>query len=312
MSTIQSIQDVLKTYAQAYGAEALQSQLTLFMKSLPSSAAPLKASPAPSSAAESSLSKLKSQELRDIWAELTGRKAGIKSSGKFSKKEDLIAEIERLRASPASEEAPSEPKEKKRRSGPSAWNAFVEAVSGKGKIETAEFSAWKAEQPEGQKGNLRFTFASSLGKTAFEEFKSTWTPSSSSSVSSAEDSSDDRSVASSSVSETKSEKKARGRPKMTEEQKAERDAAKKAAKDEAKALKKAAKKAEKAAKKTALPPLPESEDEDDEESSRVYTEVSVGDVNYFWDERTNQLYDREEDGSYTQIGSFDGQSMHFF
>jgi hypothetical protein len=318
MAAIQSIHDVLKTYQQAYGAEALQAQLSLFMKSFSSPAAPAKPSSAPAEKSESSLDKLSGQQLRDIWAELTGRKQGLKSSGKFSKKGDLIAEIERLRAAPAAssaasvvsseEPAAAEEKPKSKRSGPSAWNAFVESVAGKKGSPTAEFLAWKETQTE-KKGNLAFSYASSLGKAAFEEFKSSFVPSSASSVASADD------QASSAPSVASSEKK-RGRPKMSEEDKAAAKEAKKAAKlaerEAKKEEKKAAKKAERTAKKAAkkaggLPPLPES----DGEEEPVYTEVEIADQTFFWDENTGLLYDREENGSFKAVGNYDGVTLSF-
>lgn len=314
MASIQSIHDVLKTYQQAYGAEALQAQLALFLKSASSPAPAAKPSVEKSDAP---LEKLTGQQLRDIWAELTGRKAGLKSSGKFSKKADLIAEIERLRSAPAAssaasvvsseEPAAAEEKPKSKRSGPSAWNAFIESVAGKKGSPTAAFLAWKETQTE-KKGNMAFSFASSLGKAAFEEFKSTYVPSSSASVASDDQASSAPSVAS-------SEKK-RGRPKMSEEEKAAAKEAKKAAKlaerEAKKEEKKAAKKAERAAKKAAkkgetLPPLPESDDEEEP----VYTEVEIADQTFFWDENTGILFDRQEDGSFQAVGNYDGVTMSF-
>jgi hypothetical protein len=312
MTTIQSIQDVLKTYQTAYGAEALQAQLTLFMKSPAPSVEASKPSSS-SSSSETPLSKLSNQELRDIWADLTGRKKGIKSSGKLAKKADLIAEIERLRSSPAEAETSAKPSqddkpEKKKRSGPSAWNAFIESVAGKGKDETPEFAAWKMTQAE-KKGNLRFSFASSLGKAVFEEFKSTYVPSSSASADESGDESVPVSSASSVASSASAEKK-RGRPKMTEEEKAAKKEAKKMAKTAEKAAAKAAKKVEKAAKKLAtLPTLPESDDE--EGSPSEYTEVEIGGENFLWDESTGNLFNKTEDGSLTEVGTYDGIVFHF-
>jgi hypothetical protein len=315
MASIQSIHDVLKTYQQAFGAEALQTQLALFLKSSASVAAP-----APSvEKSDAPLAKLTNQELRDIWAELTGRKKGIKSSGKLAKKEDLIAEIERLRAAPAAsvaseEAAPEEKKAKSKRVGPSAWNAFIESVAGKKGSPTPAFLAWKETQVE-KKGNLAFSYASSLGKEAFEAFKSSYVPpaSSASSVASADD--DRESVPSAVPSEASSGSKKRGRPAMSAEEKAAKAEAKKAEKKAEREAKKAAKKAEKAAAKAAkkagatLPALPESDDED--ESEPVYTEVEIGDETFFWDENTGSIFTREEDGSLARVGSYDGITMSF-
>ncbi len=320
MASIQSIHDILKTYQMAYGAEALQAQLALFLKSSASVAAPAKPSAPSVEKSDAPLAKLTNQELRDIWAELTGRKKGIKSSGKLAKKEDLIAEIERLRAAPAAssvvseEPAPEEKKAKSKRVGPSAWNAFIESVAGKKGSPTPAFLAWKETQVE-KKGNLTFSYASSLGKEAFEAFKSTYVPpaSSSSSVASADD--DRESVPSAVPSEASSGSKKRGRPAMSAEEKAARAEAKKAEKKAEREAKKAAKKAEKAAAKAAkkagatLPALPESDDE--EESEPVYTEVEIGDETFFWDENTGSIFNREEDGSLLRVGSYDGITMSF-
>lgn len=328
MATIQSIHDVLKTYQQAYGAEALQAQLALFMKSSSSSPAPAKASSAPSlPSVEKSvapLSKLTGQELRDIWAELTGRKPGLKSSGKFSKKEALIAEIERLRSAPppaasvvSSEEPAEEEKGKGKRSGPSVWNAFVKSVAGEKGAPTAEFTAWKAEHKE-EKGNLAFSYAKSLGKEALEAFKSSYVPSSASSVASHED--DQASVPSAAPSDASAgSKKKPGRPKMSEEERAAKAEAKKAEKAAEREAKKALKKAEKAAakaakkagKKAPLPALPESDDEDEAVGETVYTEVEIGDETYFWDETLGGLFSRDEDGSLSQVGNYDGITISF-
>jgi hypothetical protein len=318
MASIQSIQDVLKTYQQAYGADALSSQLALFMKSLSSPSAPKPSSEPSSAPAESPLSKLSGQELRDIWADLTGRKKGLKSSGKFSTKDSLIAEIERLRSSSTSvvsseEPAAAEDKPKSKRSGPSAWNAFVKSVAGDKSSPTAEFLAWKSTQTE-KKGNLAFPYASSLGEAAFLEFKRTYVPSSASSV--ADSASEAPSTTSSSAASA--EKKKAGRPKMTDEERSAKQAAKKTAKETERAEKKAARAAEKAAAKAAkksaknapLPNLPESDDE--AEADVVYTEVEVGDDTYFWDEVSGDLFNREDDGSFCRIGSYDGISMSFY
>jgi hypothetical protein len=51
--------------------------------------------------------KLNGQELRDAYHALIGKPAGLKSSGKFTTKEKLEAEIERLRAAPASSSSSS-------------------------------------------------------------------------------------------------------------------------------------------------------------------------------------------------------------
>lgn len=324
MASIQSIHDVLKTYQQAYGAEALQTQLSLFMKSFSSSPAPAKASSVPSvpsaNMGEAPLSKLSNQELRDIWADLTGRKKGLKSSGKLAKKADLIAEIERLRSAPApaasvvsSEEPAEEEKGKSKRSGPSAWNAFVKSVAGEKGAPTAEFLAWKAEHKE-EKGNLAFSYAKSLGKEALEAFKSSYVPapSSASSVASVED--DQASVPSAAPSDASAgSKKKPGRPKMSEDEREAKAEAKKAAKlaerEAKKALKKAEKAAKKAAKKAPLPTLPESDDE--EEPETVYTEVEIGDEPFFWDEKTGALWARDEEGALNQVGSYDGITISF-
>ena len=327
MATIQSIHDVLMTYQQVYGAEALQTQLSLFLKnaSSPAPSAPSvekrAASESPSdSPSDSPLSKLSNQELRDIWAELTGRTKGLKSSGKLAKKADLIAEIERLRsaapAAPASvasseEPAAEEKKEKSKRSGPSAWNAFVKSVAGEKGSPTAEFLAWKAEHKE-EKGNLAFSYAKSLGKEVLEAFKSSYVPSASSSVVSDQD--EQASVPSAAPSEVSAgSKKKAGRPKMSDEERAAKAEAKKAAKmaerQEKKAAKKAEKAAAKAAKKTALPALPESEDE--EESETVFTEVEIGDEPFFWNEKTGSLWARGDDGSLSEVGTYDGITISF-
>ena len=58
------------------------------------------ADPAGGGAAEKALTDMTGQELRDIWAGLTGREKGLKSSGKFSTKALLIEEIQRLRSAP--------------------------------------------------------------------------------------------------------------------------------------------------------------------------------------------------------------------
>ncbi len=323
MASIQSIHDVLKTYQQAFGAEALQTQLALFLKSSASVAAPAKPSSPPAEKSDAPLAKLSGQQLRDIWAELTGRKTGLKSSGKFSNKKDLIAEIERLRAAPVAssaasvvseEAAPEEKKAKSKRGGPSAWNAFIESVAGKKGSPTPAFLAWKETQVE-KKGNLAFSYASSLGKEAFETFKSSYVPpaSSASSVASADD--DRESVPSAVPSEASTGSKKRGRPAMSAEEKAARAEAKKAEKKAEREAKKAEKKAEKAAAKAAkkagasLPALPESDDED--ESEPVYTEVEIGDETFFWDENTGSLFTREESGSLTRVGTYDGITMAF-
>lgn len=321
MASLQSIHDVLKTYQMAYGAEALQAQLALFLKSSSSAAAAAKPSPPSAEKSTAWHAKLSGQQLRDIWAELTGRKAGMKSSGKFSNKKDLIAEIERLRAASAAssaasvhseEAAPEEKKAKSKRIGPSAWNAFIESVAGKKGSPTPAFLAWKETQQE-KKGNLAFSYASSLGKPAFEAFKSTYVPppSSASSVASADD--DRESVPSAVSSDASSGSKKRGRPAMSAEEKAARAEAKKAAKKAEREAKKAAKKVEKAAAKAAkkagatLPALPES----DEEDEPVYTEVEIGDETFFWDENTGSLFNRDDSGSMTRVGSYDGITMSF-
>jgi hypothetical protein len=320
MATIQSIHDVLLTYQQVYGAEALQTQLSLFLKSsssAPSAGGPSLPSAEKSASSDSPLSKLSNQELRDIWAELTGRKKGLKSSGKLAKKAELIAEIERLRSAPApsasvvSSEEPAEEEKKSKRSGPSAWNAFVKSVAGEKGSPTAEFLAWKAEHKE-EKGNLAFSYAKSLGKEALEAFKSSYVPSAASSVVSDQD--DQVSVPSATPSEVSAgSKKKPGRPKMSEEERSAKAEAKKAAKKAEREEKKAAKKAEKAAaksaKKSPLPALPESDDE--EEAVTVFTEVEIGDEPFFWDEKTGALWARDEEGALSQVGNYDGITISF-
>ncbi len=58
---------------------------------------------APEPQGEKALTDMTGQELRDVWASLTGREKGIKSSGKFTTKALLIAEIQRLQSGGAAE-----------------------------------------------------------------------------------------------------------------------------------------------------------------------------------------------------------------
>jgi len=64
-----------------------------------------------------------------------------------------------------------------------------------------------------------------------------------------------------------------------------------------------------AARAAARLPLPESDDE--KEPSTVYTEVEIADQTFYWDESTGNFYSREEDGSYTEAGTYDGITFSF-
>ena len=324
MATIQSIQDILQTYQKVYGAEALSAQLQVFLKAPAAPSEPAKPS-APSVPSASPLSSLAAQDLRDIWADLTGRKKGLKSSGKFSKKELLIAEIERLRSSapvPSVPSVPSAPaakvvvvaeavpeavkKERQIGEGTKTWNLFTTQVA-------ALCKALRAESGQKMTPGLHLKVAGALKKKgiteateeAVREVMETFS-----------EQSDSASVASAAPSAASSEKK-RGRPKMSEEEKEAKKAAKKEARKAEKAAEKEARKAEKAAAKSAKSakkspaeiPLPPS---DDEEEEQTYTEIELGGQAYFWDEKTELFYQRDDEtGALLQCGTFDGESFSF-
>lgn len=190
--------------------------------------------------------------------------------------------------------------DKPKRSGPDAWNAFINLVCGPKDAPTSGYSAW-LEENGNKKGNKRFSYAKEMkgeDDRDYEAFKAEFksTASSKSSV----------------VSEAK--------PAKAEKPKKAKATAKKGAgagaaaaggglvlsDSEEEVSKPKAKKAPAKAKKAALPPLPPS---DDEES---ISKIELYDQQFFWDSDAGTLYEVKDDGSRGEIvGSYDGSSAHF-
>lgn len=222
--------------------------------------------------------------------------------------------------------ASSEAKEKKPR-GPSAWNAFIESVAGKGKDETPEFSSWKATQVD-QKGNLKMVFAKEVKEKDPESYKlfeagfkkSTPAPSSpaesdaESEAPSAPAPKAEAPVSSgASVTSEGSTKKKAGRPKGSknkpkdnakvdssdsESEKAEKPKPKKVSK-------KVAKKAE---EKPAAVPLPDSDSEEEGEVSEM-SAIFIDGAPYFWDEASGKVFVRKDSFMGDLAGTFDGITL---
>lgn len=308
MASIKSIQDILSTYQKAYGAEALMAELAAFQKNKLSATA-LLSSLAPS------------------------KKVMVKKA-----------------SAPASAEAPSsassvasEAKEKKIR-GPSAWNAYIEKVAGKGKDETPEFSAWKTLQVE-KKGNLKMVFAKEQKASdaagyksfaeAFEPSVPAPAPSAPAPKPSAPAPKASVPSSSASVSSESSDKKKAGRPKGSKnkakdaegvkaessdsegEKPKEGDKKKRQWSEEAKkaaaakrAAKKAAKTPEDSAKKAAeaaKKPLPESDDESEAEAEMSAFQYNGEDL--FWNEITGQCFENIDGAKGDLVGTFDGITL---
>jgi hypothetical protein len=248
-------------------------------------------------------------------------------------------------AAPASAEAPSsassvvsEAKEKKIR-GPSAWNAYIEKVAGKGKDETPEFSAWKTLQVE-KKGNLKMVFAKeqkASDAAGYKSFAEAFEPSVPAPAPSAPAPKPSAPVPSSSasVSSESSEKKKAGRPKGSKnkakdaegvkaessdsegEKPKEGDKKKRQWSEEAKkaaAAKRAAKKASKTpedsvkkAAEAAKKPLPESDDESEAEAEMSAFQYNGEDL--FWNELTGQAYENVDGAMGDLVGTFDGITL---
>lgn len=221
------------------------------------------------------------------------------------------------KSSSASSVASSETKEKKPR-GPSAWNAFIEVVAGKGKDETPEFSAWKATQVD-QKGNLKMVFAKEMkakdpeSYKLFESgFKKTAPAAEAPSVPEAAAPKPEAEAPVSSASSVTSEgstKKKAGRPKGSKNK--PKDTAKVDSSDseaEAKPKKVVKKAVKKPAAAPAPAPLPESDSEEEGEVSEM-SAITIDGASYFWDEASGKVYESIDGAMGDLAGSFDGITL---
>lgn len=235
-------------------------------------------------------------------------------------------EPEKSKKSKKGKKASSEGKEKKPR-GPSAWNAFIEIVAGKGKDETPEFSSWKATQVD-QKGNLKMIFASEMkakdpeGYKSFESGfkKSNPAPAASSPAESDAESEAPKveapvSSSASVTSEGSTQKKKAGRPKGSKNKPKDKDSAKvdssdsEAEKAEKPKPKKVAKKvAKKAEEKPAAVPLPDSDSEEEGEVSEM-SAITIDGVSYFWDEASGKVFESIDGAMGDLAGTFDGITL---
>jgi hypothetical protein len=280
MASIQSIQSILQTYQKAYGAEELHAQLALFLKASSEPSAPAAEAPKKPRAVAEATKEWQSQmsQITAVYKKL------IAASGQKMPAGSHLKVAGRIRQSGNA-------------------SSFTEE-------DVAEAITFFTENPD---------------------FKS---PTQARRAAKASDAASVASGEHSDAPSAASSEKKRGRPKMSEEdktaKKAERDAARAAKKEEETATKaaekeakkaaraaekeekKAAKKAEKTSKKKGaaaeMPPLPESEDEAEDE---LYTEIEMGGVPYFWNEQSGLFYEREDDGSLTLCGRFDGETFSF-